>query len=78
LVFLKARSDKRSAVDDRHHARRLRDYMKGATNMNTLQPAAIRSYIDRRRQDGVSNATVNRGLEVLSAAINYCNRELEW
>ncbi|MDH3281659.1 MAG: site-specific integrase [Gammaproteobacteria bacterium] len=46
--------------------------------MNTLRPADIRHYVSLRKQDGVSNATVNRELEVLSAAINHANREWEW
>ena len=43
--------------------------------MNTPGPADIRGYVGARKQDGVSNTTVNRELEVLSAAINHANRE---
>lgn len=78
LTFLRGRSEKRSAEDDRMHARRLRDYIGGATNMNSLQASVIRDHVSRRKADGVSNATVNRELSLLSAAINYCNREHEW
>ncbi|MCI0440066.1 MAG: recombinase XerD, partial [Chloroflexi bacterium] len=62
LVFLQATQEvKRSARDDRLHARRLREVF-GGREMNGLQPADIRAYIARRKADGVSNATVNREL----------------
>ncbi len=78
LVFLKARSDKRSAADDRYHARRLLDYIGGDAEMDSLTASTIRGYMERRKRDGVANATINRELALLSAAINYCNLELEW
>ena len=43
--------------------------------MNRLSPAHIREYIAKRKTEDVTGATINRELEVLSAAINYANRE---
>lgn len=77
LAFLKARTEKRSARKDRQHTRRLRRTFGGRV-MNQLTPTDIRAYIAERKAESVSNATVNRELEVLSAAINYANREWEW
>ncbi len=78
LMFVKAREEFRSAGTIKVHARRLRDYLGGKTEMDSLPASLIRGYIERRKRDGVSNATVNRELSVLSAAITYCNLELEW
>jgi len=46
--------------------------------MEALSASDITRYIQKRKTDGVSNATVNRELEVLSAAINFAGRELDW
>ena len=34
--------------------------------------------MERRREQGVSDTTINRDLALLSAAIGYANVELEW
>lgn len=77
LLYLKSRSDSRSLEDMRLHVKRLRKHFQDR-EMNTLKPLDVRQYVSDRKQDGVSNATVNRELEVLSAAINYASREWEW
>jgi integrase len=46
--------------------------------METLAATDVTSYIQKRKGEGVSNATVNRELEVLSAAINFAVRDLDW
>jgi integrase len=38
----------------------------------------VRGYVEHRRVALVCNATINRELSVLSAAINYARREWEW
>lgn len=68
---------KRTAEKDRQHVRRLRQSLGGRI-VNKLTASDIRTYIDERKADGVAPATINRELEVLSAAINYVNREHEW
>ena len=67
----------RSAEKYRQYMKQLRKSFAG-TVMNTLRPADVRAHVARRREEGMSNATINRELEVLSCAINYANREWEW
>ncbi len=50
----------------------------GGLDLSDLNPARIRAYVDARREEDVTPATVNRELCVLSAAINYARREWEW
>jgi len=61
-------------LDARRH---LRDAFQART-VRELTPSLIRSYIRDRLGGSVAPATVNRELCVLSAAINYARRELEW
>ena len=79
VVYLRASErDKRPSgyQRDKDIVRHLRDHFGGMT-LDALTPALVRAYIDARR-DEVKPATVNRELCVLSAAINYARRELEW
>lgn len=46
--------------------------------MNTLAATHIGAFIAARKMRGRSNSRVNRGLEVLSAATNRVNRDLDW
>ena len=77
LEYLRARGDKRSHRDDLGRARQLRRYFAGVV-VNTLRPVDINRYIAQRKAEGVSPATVNRDLALLSAAINLANRDWEW
>ncbi len=77
LEYLKSRQELRSIDDVRYFIKRLRLHFASCV-MNNLKANDVRSYIESRKQDGVSNATINRELEVLSAAINHANRELDW
>ncbi len=75
VVFLKATAEvKRSHKDDKIHARQLTTSFAGA-DMRTLTPLDIRQHIQRRQDDGKTNATINRELALLSASINYYNKE---
>ncbi|MEO5344103.1 MAG: site-specific integrase [Gammaproteobacteria bacterium SHHR-1] len=56
------------------HIKRLKETFAGVI-MNRLQPALISQHIQARQVAGRSNATINRELEVLSAAITWANRE---
>jgi len=62
---------------DQDATRHLRDAFAGM-ELGAITPARIRAYIDGRRKDEVTPATINRELCVLSAAINYARREWEW
>ncbi len=61
---------------DKDAVRHLREHF-GGMDLTALSPAVIRAYVDERRRQ-VMNATINRELCVLSAAINYARREWEW
>ncbi|EIC21679.1 site-specific integrase [Thiorhodovibrio frisius] len=75
LYFLdETESVKRSHKDDLLHARNLRESFENE-DMRALTPVAVGEHIARRKKDGVSNATINRELSLLSAAINRYNRD---
>jgi integrase len=76
LHFLKeTEKTKRSHLDDLLHSRQLRQSF-AEEDMRVLTPIAVRNHILRRQEDGVSNATINRELALLSAAINRYNKDL--
>lgn len=78
LAYLKATSaEKRAAERDRYSLKRLYPFFSGR-ELNSLRPVDIRDYIDRRQADGVSPATINKEIALLSAAINYARREWDW
>ena len=77
LAYLTATTSKRSANKDRERTATLRRHLAGRT-MNGLTATDIRSYIAKRRGEGVSDSTINRETSLLGAAINYANREWEW
>ena len=76
--YLEEFADKRSLSDDRDHLRKLDPYLRSlrleAIDMNALQPF-IR---DRKTTDGVSNATINRALEVVRRMLNIAHQEWRW
>lgn len=78
LEYLKATAGERRREDTvKMHVRRLRQSFAGL-EMERLSAVEIAAFIRQRREDGVANATINRELEVLSAAISYAVREWEW
>jgi len=46
--------------------------------LQTLRPSDVTSYIADRRGAGASPATVNRELSLLSSALNWARRALDW
>ncbi|EIC19495.1 tyrosine-type recombinase/integrase [Thiorhodovibrio frisius] len=75
LYFLKeTKGVKRSHDDDCSNARTLRESFEDE-DMRVLTPVKVGQYVAKRKSEGVSNATVNRGLALLSAAINRYNRD---
>jgi integrase len=72
-----ARQHQRSYETTAHRVKQLRKHFAGQI-INDLGGQGIRDYITARSTDGASAATVNRELAALSAAINWCNTELEW
>lgn len=59
------------------HIEQLRTTFAGQ-EMETLCANDIRAHIKRRRAEGVSDSSINRELEVLSAAIHHAQSEWEW
>ncbi|WP_295002965.1 site-specific integrase [uncultured Dechloromonas sp.] len=47
-------------------------------DMTTLRRLDISSYIQSRRKVGRANGTINREIDILSAAINYAIKHWEW
>ncbi|MCL2875137.1 MAG: site-specific integrase [Betaproteobacteria bacterium] len=78
MAYVKAtKGVKRSADRDKYSLKNLYPFFTGR-DLLTLRRPDIRAYMDKRIQDGVANATINREICLLSAAINYARRELEW
>jgi integrase len=46
--------------------------------MNNLTSDDVRGYIAHRLQKGIENKTINKELSLLSAAIKWCNQQLDW
>ncbi len=57
--------------------RRLKPFFEGKV-MEELRRSDIAYYIEKRKAGGISNATINRELDVLSAAINHARYKWEW
>jgi integrase len=76
--YLEEFADERSLSDDRDHLKKLDPYLRSlkleAIEMTVLQPF-IR---DRKLTDGVSNATVNRALEVVRRILNVAHQDWRW
>ena len=76
--YLEELVDKRSLSDDKDHLKKLDPYLRSlkldAIDMSVLQPF-IR---DRKLKDGVSNATVNRALEVVRRILNVAHQDWRW
>lgn len=76
--YLEEFGDKKSLPDDRFHLQKLDPYLRSrrldAIDMTVLQPF-IR---DRKSKDGVSNATVNRALEVVQRILNVAQQDWRW
>ncbi len=78
MRYLEEFGDKKSLPDDTFHLQKLDPYLRSrrldAIDMTVLQPF-IR---DRRSKDGVSNATVNRALEVVRRILNVAQQDWRW
>jgi integrase len=78
LKYLKETAEtKRSASRDVTSARHLYVAFTGR-DMRAIGVAEVRSYIEQRKEAGVTPATVNKELGLLSAAINYARKEWGW
>ncbi len=78
LRYLEDNAEKRSLRDDKDHLAKLDPYLRGYRlkdiNMNVLRPFIQ----DRKKVDGVKNATVNRALEIVRRILFLARDEWEW
>jgi integrase len=70
LAYLPEHQGKRSA-------KRLYPHFSGRL-LSELTGQEVRAYVVSRRADGAQPATVNREIGLLSAALNWARKELEW
>ena len=76
--YLEECAEKKTLPDDRDHLKKLAPYLRSrrldAVDMTALQPF-IR---DRRENDGVTNATINRALEIVRRILNLAHQDWRW
>lgn len=75
--WLKESSHKASLADDKSHLRWLDRHLRDKT-LDRIDRRLIDAMTEARQAMGVSNATVNRTLEVLRAILNKAVNEWEW
>ena len=76
--YLAENRDKRSLDDDKHHLRQLDPYLADSwlrdISMESLWPFIH----DRRDRDKVTNATINRAMEIVRRILNLAYHEWRW
>ena len=76
--YLAESTDKKSTADDRHHLRKLDPYLR-CLSLDAIDMAALQDFIrERKLTDGVSNATVNRALEIVRRMLNLAHQDWRW
>lgn len=75
MRYLEEFAEKKSLSDDKDHLRKLDPYLRSlrldAIDMTVLKPFIV----ERKSKDGVSNATVNRALEVVRRILNVAHQD---
>lgn len=77
LLYLKGPSAEKRSERDRYSAKRLYPVFTGKV-LEDIRGADVRAYIEQRRAECVTAGTINKEIGLLSAAINWARRELEW
>ena len=78
LKYLKSVSGEKKAEErDGYVVKKLKPFFTGR-ELGTLKRSDTRAYIDKRKEDGVAAATINREIGLLCAAINYARKEWDW
>lgn len=77
LEYLRGSAGLRGLTEVKHHIKALVPHFRGK-EVGKITGLDIKNYIRARQDMGRANATINRELSALSAAINHCNREWEW
>ena len=75
--WLKEQSHKATIETDKIHLRWL-DRFLGGKSLDAVTREVIDKITDAKQREGVSNATVNRILEVLRAILRKCRDDWEW
>src|SRR5262245_12078723 len=75
--WLKESGHKATIEDDKAHLRWLDRYLSGKY-LDEISRALIDRITDARLDEGVTNATVNRTLEVLRVVLRRCQQQWEW
>ncbi len=70
-------TEKRAPERDQFSAKQLFPHFT-EMELNTMGPADVQSYIDQRRETGAKPSTINKELNLLSAALNYAKKRLQW
>jgi integrase len=70
-------TEKRSHKRDKFSAQNLYRFFTGEL-LDNITPKVIRAYIESRKEAGVTPATINRELSMLSRAFNWARTHLEW
>jgi integrase len=78
IRYLEEFADKRSLFNDKDHLKKLDPYLR-SLRLDAIDMTALQPYIrDRKSKDGVSNATVNRALEVVRRILNVAHQDWRW
>lgn len=75
--WLKEQSHKASIESDRIHLRWLDKHL-GGRYLDSITRTLVDQISERKKDEGVSNATVNRVLEVMRAILRRCVEQWEW
>lgn len=78
IAFITAKQDEwRSRERVKYAGQRLQPHFTGKAAERIRRPD-VAAYIGKRKVDGVAARTINRELDLLSAAFNYARMQLEW
>lgn len=78
LRYLDENREKRSLADDKDHFRRLDPYLRDKRLQDVHMDALWPFVRDRKDNDGVANATVNRALEVARRVLSMACQDWNW
>lgn len=78
IAFINAKRDEwRSLERVKYAGQRLQPHFTGKP-VERIRRSDVATYIGKRKADGVAARTINRELDLLSAAFNYSRTHLEW
>ena len=76
--YLAECAEKKSLSDDRDHLRKLEPYLR-SKRLDAIDMTALQPFIrDRKEKDGVTNATINRALEIVRRILNLAHQDWRW